>query len=61
MKEVFRLVRIFIASPSDLMDERRLIKETEQELNSGIANYLGFRIELKDGKTPSLLLGDRKP
>lgn len=47
MAEVFKLVRIFLASPGDLKEERRLVRETEEELNSGIAAHLKFRIELK--------------
>ncbi|MBQ0799415.1 MAG: DUF4062 domain-containing protein [Porticoccaceae bacterium] len=47
MVETFRLVRIFLASPGDLKEERRMVRETEEELNNGIAAYLNFRIELK--------------
>jgi uncharacterized protein DUF4062 len=47
MSEEFRLVRIFLASPGDLEDERRLIRGVEEELNCELAPYLGFRIELK--------------
>lgn len=47
MKTLARIVRIFLASPGDLGEERRLIKETEDELNSVVASHLGFRIELK--------------
>lgn len=47
MAETFRLVRVFLASPGDLPNERRLIKETEEELNSGIAFHFGFRVEVK--------------
>lgn len=47
MAEMLRLVRVFLASPGDLPDERRLVKETEEELNNGIASYLDCRIEIK--------------
>ena len=47
MEETFRLIRVFLASPGDLQDERRLANEAVEELNKGIASYLGFRVELK--------------
>jgi hypothetical protein len=47
MEETFRLIRVFLASPGDLQDERRLANEAVEELNKGIASHLGFRVELK--------------
>jgi Domain of unknown function (DUF4062) len=47
MDETFKLIRVFLASPGDLQDERRSAKYAVEELNKGIASYLGFRVELK--------------
>jgi hypothetical protein len=47
MTETLRLVRVFLASPGDLPDERRLASEAVDEINKGIAPFLGFRVELK--------------
>ncbi len=47
MEETLRLIRVFLASPGDLQDERRLANEAVEELNKGIASHLGFRVELK--------------
>ena len=46
MDETFKLIRVFLASPGDLQDERRLAKEAVEEINKGIASPLGFRVEL---------------
>ncbi len=47
MEETFRLIRVFLASPGDLQEERRLANDAVDELNKGIAPHLGFRVELK--------------
>ena len=47
MDETFKLIRVFLASPGDLQDERRLANEAVEELNKGIAFHFGFRVELK--------------
>lgn len=47
MKDLCRIVRVFLASPGDLQDERRLAKAAVDEINDGIAAHLGFRVELK--------------
>lgn len=46
MTETFRLIRVFLASPGDLQDERRLAKDAIDEINKQIAPRLGFRVEL---------------
>ena len=40
------LVRVFLASPGDLREERRLAKEAVDEINQQIAPRLGYRVEL---------------
>ena len=47
MEEIVRLIRVFLASPGDLQEERSLANDAVDELNKSIAYYLGFRIELK--------------
>ncbi len=47
MEETIKLIKVFLASPGDLHNERRLANEAVEELNKGIASYLGFRVELK--------------
>jgi len=47
MEETLKLIRVFLASPGDLQDERRSANEAIEELNKGIASHLGFRVELK--------------
>jgi len=46
MTETFRLIRVFLASPGDLPEERRLAKDAVDEINKQIAPLLGFRVEL---------------
>lgn len=46
MDETLRLVRVFLASPGDLNDERRLVKEAADEINRRTAPHLGYRVEL---------------
>lgn len=46
MKETVRLIKVFLASPGDLTNERCLAKESVDEINKRIAPYLGFRVEL---------------
>lgn len=47
MRETIQIVRIFLASPGDLKEERQLANEAIQELNRHLAPYFGFRLELK--------------
>ena len=46
MTETFRLIRVFLASPGDLPEERRLAKNAVDEINKQIAPRLGFRVDL---------------
>jgi len=39
-------LNIFLASPSDLVEERKIAREVVEELNSSIGRPLGWRIEL---------------
>lgn len=47
MADIIKLIRVFLASPGDLQEERRLANEAIDELNKGIAPHLGYRVELK--------------
>ena len=38
----------FVASPSDVANERTRLKSVIEDLNNGLANYLGIVIELKE-------------
>ncbi len=46
MTESRKIVKIFLASPGDLQDERRAAKSVVDELNSNWAGYLGYHVEL---------------
>lgn len=46
MKETVRLIKVFLASPGDLTNERSLAKESVDEINKQFAPHLGFRVEL---------------
>lgn len=46
MKQTLKLIRVFLASPGDLTDERHLAKEAVEEINKQIAHYFGFSVEL---------------
>lgn len=46
MAETRRVVRVFLASPGDLKDERVAAKRAAEEVNSTVANSLGYDIEL---------------
>lgn len=45
------LVRIVVASPSDVQTERDLLPEVLEELNRGIAAERGIRLELTRWET----------
>ena len=45
-KDTFRLVRVFLASPSDLGDERRAARDAVEEINKTIARPAGFHVDL---------------
>jgi len=42
----FRLVRVFLASPGDLGEERRAAREAVDEINKTIARPAGFHVDL---------------
>lgn len=46
MSNIVRIVRVFLASPGDLGEERQLVNEAIEEINKKIAPYLGFRVDL---------------
>lgn len=46
MNDTLRLLRVFLASPGDLQDERRLANDAVEELNKQIAPFFGYRVEL---------------
>ena len=39
MADIIKLIRVFLASPGDLQEERRLANEAIDELNKGICHY----------------------
>ena len=41
-----RLWRVFVASPSDVLVEREILKEIVQELNEDVAYFRGIHIDL---------------
>jgi hypothetical protein len=45
-KDTFRLVRVFLASPGDLGDERRAARDAVEEINKTIARPAGFHVDL---------------
>lgn len=47
MSDAIKVIKVFLASPGDLHEERKLVKEVEGELNDVVASYLGYRIEVK--------------
>lgn len=46
MAETRRLIKVFIASPGDLADERKIAKSVVDEFNSQWAEVLGYQVEL---------------
>ena len=52
------IVRVFLASPGDLEEERRAIRDAVIEFNATWADPLGYQIELTDGKRLSLGMDD---
>ena len=47
MAEARNLVRIFVASPSDVQSERASVEEVVKELNTTIGDTYGIRLETK--------------
>jgi hypothetical protein len=48
MPESLKKLRIFVASPGDVADERTRLKSVVEDLNNGLANHLSIVIELKE-------------
>jgi hypothetical protein len=46
MSDSRKIVRIFLASPGDLIEERRIAKTVVDEINSLFADWSGYHIEL---------------
>jgi hypothetical protein len=46
MADSRKIVRVFLASPSDLGDERNIAKSVVDELNNVWADWLGYHVEL---------------
>lgn len=46
MSDTLRVLQVFIASPNDLIDERRAIKEVADELNLAFGRITGVQIQL---------------
>jgi hypothetical protein len=46
MTDIRKIIRVFLASPGDLPEERRAAKVVVDETNYGFANELGYQIEL---------------
>lgn len=41
-----KIIRVFLASPSDLQDERKAVREVVNEFNDSWANEFGYQVEL---------------
>jgi hypothetical protein len=46
MADVRKIVKVFLASPGDLQDERRAVKSVVDEFNKQWSEYLGYHVEL---------------
>jgi hypothetical protein len=46
MSDVRKVVSVFLASPSDLSDERKAAKSVVDEFNSLLSNRFGYHVEL---------------
>src|SRR6185295_4404045 len=46
MSENLKVLQVFIASPNDLVEERRAIKEVADRLNAAFAKQVGVQIQL---------------
>jgi hypothetical protein len=51
MSENLKVLQVFIASPNDLVDERRAIKEVADGLNTAFGTEVGLQIQLLAGRT----------
>ena len=46
MEETRKIIRVFLASPGDLQDERKFVRRAIDEINRTLANRLGYHVEL---------------
>ena len=46
MADTRKILKVFLASPSDLPDERRVAKLVVDEVNGLFANEFGYHVEL---------------
>ena len=46
MAEIRKIIRAFLASPGDLQDERKAIRDVIKEFNETWADELGYQVEL---------------
>jgi Domain of unknown function (DUF4062) len=46
MADTRRVIRCFLASPGDLQDERRAVRDVVTEINESLANPLGYHVDL---------------
>ncbi len=46
MRSTRKIIRAFLASPGDLQEERKAIREVVVEFNESWANELGYQVEL---------------
>jgi Domain of unknown function (DUF4062) len=46
MADTRRVIRVFLASPGDLHDERRAVRDVATEINESLANPLGYHVDL---------------
>ena len=54
MSNFRKILRVFLASPSDLTEERQTVRETVKEFNECLADAFGCQVELMGGEdTPA--------
>ena len=46
MSDNLKVLQVFVASPNDLVDERRAIKEVADHLNAAFGKEVGLQIQL---------------
>jgi hypothetical protein len=46
MHSTRKIIRAFLASPGDLQEERKAIRDVIDEFNESSANELGYQVEL---------------
>jgi hypothetical protein len=60
MPDTRKIVKVFLASPGDLSDERKTAKNVVDEFNSLHAEEYGFQVELSVGRILLPFLAVRK-